>query len=508
MEARTLRRWPSVRRVNPPAHKMRVFSICSAVPIFYLCITVLLSFLPISVCCAEGNFWTQSQYTKTLNLGGAAAHFEIDITATPSVKAGQESINYDLYLSKAENDLLSSLRAYLHAGGGETSNHELEILYLGPVDDDTIHYEVNVPVRYVVDEKNVKFVIHGATVHQSEPFPRSIQQSERQLLLWKGDVMPRTAYVTKEASVIVHTSDSIMNVTAPVKTTKSQNKITFGPYQDLAVYNGKSAAIPQGSVHYLYSKPVITYVDYDRQVQISHWGDNLATEDHIWVRNDGPKLKGHFNRAQNMLNLYSSPLSERMSQILSLPIMLPADSKDVYFVDAVGNVSTSRLAATPSVAGSLRRLELTPRFPILGGWNYTFTVGWNQPMSTTGRARVNPLKPWRIRVAVPVLLSPKAVAVDEATLRIVLPEGARDIDITLPFSVDSLTEEIFPTYLDTIGRPTFVLKRTKCTFRESKMVYIEYTLPWLAHMRKVFAVSIAALTIYFVSALLRKQSKL
>lgn len=454
-----------------------------------------------------GDFWTQSQYTKSIYLGGASAHFDIDIAATISKDITQDAVKYDMYLSKNENEHISSLHAFLTLPGGSSGNHELGTLYMGPVDDSTVRYEVQVPMSLVADKEKVDLKIQGATVHQSEPFPRSIKQSERQFLLWKGDVMPRTPYLTSKASVIVHTSDSILNASAPVKTSKSQNEVTFGPYQDLATYKGDSSAIAQGSVHYQYSKPVITYVDYERQVQISHWGDNLATEDHIWVRNDGPKLSGHFSRSQNMLNLYTSPLSERMSQIHSLPMLLPYGSEDVYFVDAVGNVSTSHLAASPTVAGASRRLDITPRFPILGGWNYTFTVGWNQRMSTNGLARINPVKPWRTRVQVPFLLSPKTVAVDEATLRIVLPEGARDIDITLPFGVDSLSEEIFPTYLDTIGRPTFILKRSKCTFRESKVVYIEYTLPWLAHMRKVFAVTVATLAIYFVAAIVRKQSR-
>ncbi|WFD27237.1 dolichyl-diphosphooligosaccharide--protein glycosyltransferase subunit 1 [Malassezia nana] len=417
-----------------------------------------------------------------------------------------ETSNYDLYFSKEENEHMSSLEAFLSLHRDDVNTRPLGVLYMGLVDDNTVRYQVSIPPDFVVGKEKVELKIQGAVVHPSEPLPRSIEQGERQLLLWKGDVMPRTPYSTTKASVVVHTTDTIVNVSAPVEMAQALNRIAFGPFKDLAYQ--KNGAVAQGTVHYLYTKPVITYVEYERKVQISHWGDNLATEDHIWVRNDGPKLKGHFNRAKNMLNLYSSPLSERMSQIHAIPLLLPYGSQDVYYVDAVGNVSTSHLAASPIVPGATRRLEITPRFPILGGWNYSFTVGWNQRMSTNGLARVDPLKPWRTRVAVPFLLSPKSVAINEATLRIVLPEGAKDIDITLPFGVDSLSEEVFPTYLDTIGRPTFVLKRAKCTFREGKVVYVEYTLPWMAHMRKVFAVSVAALTIYFVSALIRKQSRL
>lgn len=79
-----------------------------------------------------------------------------------------------------------------------------------------------------------------------------------------------------------------------------------------------------------------------------------------------------------------------------LTLKLPAGARDPYFYDIIGNVSTSNFrspktsASTLSAASKARglhkkeegaTLELKPRYPVLGGWNYTFTVGWDQPLS-------------------------------------------------------------------------------------------------------------------------------
>ena len=66
-------------------------------------------------------------------------------------------------------------------------------------------------------------------------------------------------------------------------------------------------------------------------------------------------------------------------------------------------------------------LELTPRYPLLGGWNYTFTPGWDAPLADW--AGVDK-KSGKYVVAVPFLNTFKDVPVDDAELKIILPEGA------------------------------------------------------------------------------------
>ncbi|ORY50690.1 Ribophorin I [Leucosporidium creatinivorum] len=76
--------------------------------------------------------------------------------------------------------------------------------------------------------------------------------------------------------------------------------------------------------------------------------------------------------------------------ITSLSLALPPNVHSPYYYDIVGNVSTSRFRpSTPAVtAGKLPSqrkgagyslLELIPRYPLMGGWNYTFTIGYDAP---------------------------------------------------------------------------------------------------------------------------------
>ena len=105
---------------------------------------------------------------------------------------------------------------------------------------------------------------------------------------------------------------------------------------------------------------------------------------------------------------------------------LPAGIHDAYYYDLLGNVSTSHLRSTPSVpkgteANRFSVLKLRPRYPIMGGWNYSFTLGWDSPLedyagydSATGK----------YVVGVPIMTVIPGAVVDEAELKIVLPEGA------------------------------------------------------------------------------------
>jgi oligosaccharyltransferase complex subunit alpha (ribophorin I) len=41
--------------------------------------------------------------------------------------------------------------------------------------------------------------------------------------------------------------------------------------------------------HFENSKPLITVTELQRDIEISHWGMNLAVEEHYALRNDGAR---------------------------------------------------------------------------------------------------------------------------------------------------------------------------------------------------------------------------
>ena len=100
---------------------------------------------------------------------------------------------------------------------------------------------------------------------------------------------------------------------------------------------------------------------------------------------------------------------------------LRVGSLDPYFTDDIGNVSTSRFRSNLREAN----LELKPRYPIFGGWKYSFRIGWDANLH-------NFLRKLKIGdgyvLSVPFLEGPKmgeGVAYEKVDLRIILPEGAR-----------------------------------------------------------------------------------
>ena len=136
------------------------------------------------------------------------------------------------------------------------------------------------------------------------------------------------------------------------------------------------------------------------------------------------RLKGHFSRFEHQSHGF-----QKRSAPHTLPALilhLPPGIRNTYYYDLIGNVSTSRLRVAPAIPKSshVNRnsvLELRPRYPLLGGWNYSFTLGWDAPLGdsaswdkTTGRYIVE----------VPIMTPIPGAVVNDAEVKIILPEGA------------------------------------------------------------------------------------
>lgn len=167
------------------------------------------------------------------------------------------------------------------------------------------------------------------------------------------------------------------------------------------------------AVRFEYTAPVIKMTKLERAIEVSHWGGNLAFEEKYWMTNEGAKLKGHFDRVAWAGTAYYNPATHAIKQ---LTYNLGVGAMDPYFTDEIGNVSTSRFRSNLAEA----HLELKPRFPVFGGWNYSFTVGWNHELGKFLRGDGE-----NFVLKVPFLEGPKQpTAYDEVELLVILPEGA------------------------------------------------------------------------------------
>jgi len=135
-------------------------------------------------------------------------------------------------------------------------------------------------------------------------------------------------------------------------------------------------------------------------------------------------LKGHFSRVDYQQLAYFGKTTPHI--LHSLRLELPPGIDNVYYYDLIGNVSTSRfnnapavLKGQPVVKPSI--LEVKPRYPLLGGWNYTFTLGWDVDLAYAGAYNKSS---GEYMVEVPVMIAIPGAVVDNLEVKIVLPEGA------------------------------------------------------------------------------------
>lgn len=201
---------------------------------------------------------------------------------------------------------------------------------------------------------------------------------------------------------------------------KQGKEFTYGPYSELP-----AGAVELVSVRYEFTKPVLHATKLERNIEISHWGGNINTEEQYFLTNIGAALKGQFSRVQWQMTNYAKPPT---SAVRELSVPLKAGSSNPYFVDDIGNVSTSHFRS--GVREAL--LELRPRYPIFGDWKYKFKIGWDADSKDYLR-KLSKGDGYVLRL--PFLEGPRmpeGIGYGRVDLRVILPEGSTYVFILFP----------------------------------------------------------------------------
>ncbi|EEQ87685.1 hypothetical protein RJZ56_006071 [Blastomyces dermatitidis] len=334
-----------------------------------------------------------------------------------------------------------------------------------------------------------------------DPLPAAIEQQDKQYLTYSFPAYAPSAYTTdNQKTKIKFPSSEVPDYTetsglkSGADPERQGSTYTYGPYQTSKVLPGTAGSII--TVRYEFTKPVITCSLLERDVEVSHWGGNLATEERLWLRNDGAKLSNHFSRVEWAIKSYQNLPSSAMSD---LRIPLRPGSVDAYFIDDIGNVSTSHFL--PGLNKREALLELKPRYPVFGGWKYSFRIGWNNALSSFLRKAGG--ESYVLRV--PFLEGPKVpegVQYEKVQLRVILPEGARDVKyeladgVGMPFMVESEIG-LHKTFMDTVGRTVLTLRTTNVAdeAREGHLI-VTYDYPALAILRKPLTIAAGLFSVF------------
>ncbi|KAH9456260.1 hypothetical protein Pst134EB_012464 [Puccinia striiformis f. sp. tritici] len=465
-----------------------------------------------------------TNYLRTIDIAGMITREQLVLHLKRNQK---ETTNWLLPIEPNRAANLSSMEIYegepKKAGG--PGDRGLKIEPVGYDSEKGIHV---VEVEWPHPEKDEAVItINSHFLGQTTPRPKSLAQDEgaKQGLYWEGDLLAGfgalQGTLTDDAPVKVKVKTPTPRVFQ--KQTPSGFDVQQASGSNLMVFTSKLSGSklsdePQiATIHYFQPFPLMVIGNLTRLVEVSHWGNNVAIEDQIHLENRGPTLKGSFSRVVHHNAIYARSPGGTAHVLTGLTLELPQGVKSPYYIDTIGNVSTSRFRPSMPAAGTVpinqqnkfkkvkeaksSKLELTPRYPIAGGWNYTFTIGYNLD---AGRL-LKQTEPGTYILKVPFFTNALDVPIDQATLRVRLPEGSFNIDVYTPFPVTELEEDLIDkTYLDTSGHPTISIKKLRCTEKHAGDIYITYLRAPVVSLQKPLVIAAWMMSLFILAAGFRR----
>lgn len=273
------------------------------------------------------------------------------------------------------------------------------------------------------------------------PFPEEITQKDEQLVVYEDSHVLLSPYTTEtQTTKLKLPSGRVESFSAVEPVSRKGSAITYGPFANVAPFSGEKVR-----VHFKNHAPFMTVTNLVRELEVSMWG-RVSVEEVYDLEHTGAKLKGGFSRYEYTAH------SQRGASFYDMEAYLPKDAVNVYYRDQIGNVSTSRLRQT----STRQELLFQPRFPLFGGWKTQWYLGYSVPTHSVLTRSGD-----KFKLEMDFSTSLEGAAVDDLTVKVILPEGSTNVQVNLPFAVDSITDTTRQTYLDTplVGRPVLVINK-------------------------------------------------
>lgn len=350
--------------------------------------------------------------------------------------------------------LTASFREGKGKGKGSTSSLPVEVVHPQGMPPALVFYSVSLPKGLGKGESLTLDVLVVFT-HSLKPFPKEITQADFQLVVFQDSGHYLSPYEVKFQSLSVKLPDARIESYTRLENTKTVgSEIKYGPYENHPPFSYSPIV-----VHFEQNQPFAVAEQLVREIEISHWGNVQVTE-HYKLIHAGAQSKGEFSR----LDYQARPHVRGASAFRHLVAKLPPRAHSVYFRDEIGNISTSHLW------GDLKKteLEIEPRYPMFGGWRTSFFIGYGLPLQdflfeSGGKRFLN------ITFGCPM----NEVVIDNLIVKVVLPEGSRDISVSAPFAVKQWQETKL-SHLDIVGRPVAVLEKTNVVPEHNQHFQVYY----------------------------------
>lgn len=395
--------------------------------------------------------------------------------------ASEPASQYYISLSYEDADCLAAIEA--EDGIGPLRIYEASEYH----DEENAYFGVNLRAP-VVPGDQVELTIGRAYIGKTYPLPRKAEQSDTQMLAYSGSRTIASPYRSRTQTLTIKT---VTQNVLDIEKNQAQSGgapgrgglVKFGPFE-----NVKPNVRTKLTLQYENPLPQLHFPRLDRTVWVSHWGDAVSFDETYELQNIGTELKGGFSRLDFMRSNEVMGFNLNMAAIRQLVLSVPSPARDLYYVDLVGNVSTSRVHDTQRDT----KLEVTPRYPVFGGWHYNFTVGWTNPLGQF----VHKTESGRYVLAVPLLTGSEDASYDEVSTKIILPEGAANVEFGDIYGNTAESSTVY-SYLDFQGRPALeVVHRKLVTDHRSGLLLVSYDYSVMTALRKPVILATAVLAVF------------
>lgn len=335
------------------------------------------------------------------------------------------------------------------------------------------------------------------------PFPEEVEQGDKHMVKFDGQMLASSPYTTQKLQTVVRlgTSDieSYTDLPGITRLEKKKNRIRYGPFKGVPAYESQEL-----SVHFAHGGRFVTFEGVNREVEVSMWG-NVAVEELFDLRNDAARLSKGFSRVDMQMKRMQTGVVE------SFKAELPLGARDVFYRDMIGNISTSNMR--PELDGV--SLEIKPRYPIFGGWRtqwyHSYNLAVDSLTSTQDDSATVLMKSaatGELKVTMPFNIPFKGSLVERYQTKVILPEGATDIHVSVPegVTVEKEEESQRHTYLDSpgAGRPVRVITALKVVDQHQGDLVVTFRMPAGAIIREPIMLVAAFLCAFLVYIMVSK----
>ena len=426
----------------------------------------------------------------------AVATVNIRVDRTIDLRQAYAKVTSDI---EFENDGATALDSYeVHVAPSEAAHVALVEAFVASVE---LRVSIHAGGKYTVhlnkklaagDTTTIQLVMLMSNVEA--PIPPSIAQGESQLVRYNGNLHFYSPFVTNDESLsVLLPSAKIEEATKHETRSISRDSISYGDFSSTSPFSQADFF-----VHFDTTAPFIRVTKLHRHIEISHWG-NVAVEDNYEITHSGAALKGSFSR----LDFTRMPGTYGSNAFNKLRLEMPVFTRDPYYRDAIGNISTSffRTEADKAVC------ELRPRFPVFGGWKVEFTWGYNFPLA---KVLAYDSEAGHYVLSIPASSAIEHAMVDELITDIVLPEGASHVassfsspqPFTQEFHAHSAHLDLTPRQVSRTIHRNVMASATKGV--QHLMAHTSYTLPFYAVYREPCLIALALFTAFLSLLLLNR----